>query len=84
MKEKTLEVKPMQESKSYRVILDLSPVSSEQVDKLGKFLHIKKRTQIIRLALGFLKEYVEHAEKGYVLQLEKDGKIIQILIPQAF
>lgn len=68
--------------KKARIILDLDEEAAQHVDAMMKSLKLKRRTEVIRYAIGLLTEYSAYKSKGYHLLFKKGSDVIRLVVPQ--
>ena len=68
-------------SKYNRMVLDLTPEVTREIEKLKDSLKVKSRTELIRYALGLLVCVVQHKREGYQIHLVKGNEVSKVIIP---
>jgi len=64
-------------SKTVRVSLDLNPEELAMVERLAAVTGHPSKVALIRKALRFYNQLVEHKERGYLIQAVKGGSLLQ-------
>ncbi|ULA61628.1 MAG: hypothetical protein LZF60_340169 [Nitrospira sp.] len=80
-KTKKQEIEPLGKATKIRIILDLDADAADRVDQLAKSLRLKRRTDVIRYALGLLGLFQDNREQGYELLLRKGQETIRVVVP---
>lgn len=67
--------------KKARVILDLDGDAADHIDKMMLALKLKRRTEVLRYAIGLLSEFVDYRAMGYDLLFRKGKDVIRMVVP---
>jgi len=67
-----------------RLVLELQEGAAEGLDSIGEKLGMRRRSEILRYALGLLETCAPYLQEGYdiVLQRKGDPAAIRVVVPR--
>src|SRR5437016_4316831 len=82
---RTAETQPGNSSKSRRasrIVFDLDDDDAVAFENITKAVGLKRRTEVLRYAIGLLETCAPYLKDGYEIKLQKEEAVVKVVVPR--
>ena len=65
-----------------RIVFELNEDDVEAFDNISQAIGLKRRTEVLRYAIGLLETCAPYLKDGYEIKLQKEESVVKIVVPR--